>query len=45
MEMAASVEAGRRCHEWGFQNFEATIMKDEGLDEIYKELLHKFVHR
>jgi hypothetical protein len=38
-------EDGRRCHEWIFQNFEATIMMDEDLDEIYKELLHKFVHR
>jgi hypothetical protein len=38
-------EDGRRCHEWRFQNFEATIMMDEELDEIYKEPLHKFLHR
>jgi hypothetical protein len=30
-----------RCHEWRFQNFEATIMKDEDLDEIYNELFQK----
>jgi hypothetical protein len=33
------------CHKWRFQNFEATIMLDEDVDKIYKEIPHKFVHR